>query len=388
MSWATARCALNWALEAGRPGLRVFFTGGEPLLVLPLIRRSVTHVRERSPCGGAVQFVLQTNGMLLDSETVGFLARHSFELRLSFDGVPAAQDIRGRGTFSFLDGLLDRMLREHPEFYRRRLIAAFTLLPKSVGHLADSIRLFLDKGITRIGITPSMLADSGWRPERIEELRSQFEKVHGLSLNHYQRHGNVPVLLLREGPDIPPATPPGEQSACGVPSARAPVVDIDGSILGCTLLKGAALAHAQPWLIHELEELRIGSLTDSDLAERIERFRETARRSPILGSKGSKYSAYGRCAECPALRECIVCPVSIGLQPGNDDRDRIPDFACAFTRTAREARQRFQRAVASDTARIPADALRRPDPLERRADPEQRAALRRVRALAESIRNP
>jgi sulfatase maturation enzyme AslB (radical SAM superfamily) len=388
MSWETARQALDWALAAAGPGLRVAFTGGEPLLALPLIRRSVAYVRSRSQGAGAVQFVLQTNGMLLDPETVGFLARHSFEVRLSFDGVPAAQGLRSRGTFPFLDNLLDRIKQEHPEFHRRRLIAAFTLLPESVGRLADSVRYFLDKGMARIGISPSMLGVPDWRPERIEELRDQFDRVRRLSLDHYRRHGNIPVLILRQRPNTLSATPE-RQLPCGVSAARAMAVDTDGSLLGCVMLKGAALAYAQPWLIRELEEFRIGRLTDSDLTRRIEKFRESARRSPTLGSKGPKYSVYGRCGDCPALGECVVCPVSIGLQPGNDDRDRMPDFACAFTRTAREARDRFQHAVDPAAARIREDtARRRPDPLERRADPDLLDAMRRVRALAESIHDP
>jgi sulfatase maturation enzyme AslB (radical SAM superfamily) len=82
-------------------GMRqVYFTGGEPLLH-PEIRRLVDLALAAAP------LTIVTNGILLDEPLVAFLserfrsARYSLDLRVSLDGMSAAQNdpVRGRGTF-------------------------------------------------------------------------------------------------------------------------------------------------------------------------------------------------------------------------------------------------------------------------------------------------
>ena len=82
-------------------GMRqVYFTGGEPLLH-PEIRRLVELALAAAP------LTIVTNGILLDEALVAFLserfrsARYSLDLRVSLDGMSAAQNdpVRGRGTF-------------------------------------------------------------------------------------------------------------------------------------------------------------------------------------------------------------------------------------------------------------------------------------------------
>ena len=76
-----------------------------------------------------------------------------------------------------------------------------------------------------------------------------------------------------------------------------------------------------------------------------------------------KHSPYGRCAECRFLASCAICPLAIAHQPGNDDPRRMPDFACAFMRTALGFRARFPRQpTVADLARgrvKPPAAIRR-----------------------------
>ena len=55
----------------------------------------------RQPRGSAFAMSkLITNGTAwFSDEHIDFLTAHAFEVQLSFDGVPAAQDQRGQGTF-------------------------------------------------------------------------------------------------------------------------------------------------------------------------------------------------------------------------------------------------------------------------------------------------
>ncbi len=100
------------ALDQGRDaGMRhVYFTGGEPFLH-PDIRTLV----ERALAVAALTVV--TNGILLDATTVQWLAatfersRNSLDVRVSLDGMTAAQNdpVRGRGTFRKIVAALRRL---------------------------------------------------------------------------------------------------------------------------------------------------------------------------------------------------------------------------------------------------------------------------------------
>jgi AdoMet-dependent heme synthase len=102
------------ALDQGAAsGMRqVYFTGGEPFLH-PDIRELV----ERAL--GCAALTVVTNGILLDDELVAFLAvasehsAYSLDLRVSLDGMTAAQNdpVRGRGTFAQIVAALERLGR-------------------------------------------------------------------------------------------------------------------------------------------------------------------------------------------------------------------------------------------------------------------------------------
>jgi hypothetical protein len=93
--------------------------------------------------------------------------------------------------------------------------------------------------------------------------------------------------------------------------------------------------------------MRIGRLGSSDLSAALREFPAATERAEIFHRKQDKYSTYGRCADCDFLGECSVCPISIGHVPGNDDPDRVPDFACAFNLALGRQRRRFAEAIAA-----------------------------------------
>jgi uncharacterized protein len=72
----------------------VELAGGEPLLAFDVIEKLV----ERFAGQPGLHFALQTNGLLLDDEKLGFLVDHGVGLGLSLDGPPPVNDLtRGAG---------------------------------------------------------------------------------------------------------------------------------------------------------------------------------------------------------------------------------------------------------------------------------------------------
>ncbi len=129
------------ALEEGRAlGMRqVYFTGGEPFLH-PEVRRIVRAALALAP------LTVVTNGLLIDDTTAGWLAeesessRYSLDLRVSLDGMTAAQNdpVRGRGTFDEIVASLGRLARQG-------LSPVVTVVEHEEGFAVDASRArFLD----------------------------------------------------------------------------------------------------------------------------------------------------------------------------------------------------------------------------------------------------
>ena len=339
MDWETLRASADLLLGSRQPEVRMLFIGGEPLLEFPLIRRAVEYIEAARPPRLAVRYNIVTNGTLLREEQAAFLVEHDFEVQLSFDGVPSAQDLRGPGTFAVLDRLLDRLREEHPVFFAERLTVAITLLPSTIPFLADSIEYFLGKKVQQIGVSPA-LTHQPWRDEMMTELDGQFARIFQASLLHYRRTGEVPFgLFRRERGDS--TERPQNVDMCGVARGEVPAVDVDGQVHGCLMFVDSYQKFPTKFLRTRLEAMRMGDLRDPQLARRMAAYPAAAKAAGIFHDKQEKYSSYGRCGECRYLGTCGVCPVSIGHQPGNTDPNRIPDFQCAYNLVSLEHRERF-----------------------------------------------
>jgi len=339
MDWRTLRRAVDLLLSSKQREARLTFYGGEPLLRFDLVRRAVEYARKRTGGIPWPRFAMITNGTLLTSAVGAFLALHRVRTRISFDGVREVQDLRGRGTFRALDGLLGRLRRDHPAFFRDQVEIASVFSSRTIAHIAESFDYFLKEGVQEIAVSPITTWDAEWEARRIDDLDRQFEELHRLSLRHLRRTGEVPLVLFRKDrPD--PRRGPTPSALCGVDSGESLVVDVDGEVVACPLFAGS-FQTLSPFLRSRLDPMRLGSVHEPDLSSRLALLPAAVRAARIFDHKEDKRSSYGRCNRCRYARTCHVCPVSIGRIPGNEDPNRIPDHLCAFNRVSRKWRERF-----------------------------------------------
>jgi len=346
MSWRTLGAAVDLALRSRRPEVELLFMGGEPLLEFPAIQRAVAYARRRCPPDKRLRFAISTNGTLITNEIAAFLAENGFRTQLSFDGIPAAQDLRSKGTFGVLDRLLGRLRRDHPEFFSHRFRVSITLTPPGIGHLARSFDYFLARGVRHVAIAPAMVPDSSLAEERREKLDEQFFKICESSLRHFARKGEVPLQMFRKDAVTKPRRR-RDDTMCGVMSGRNPAVDVNGQVLACALFAESFQRYRSPLLMSRLQPLRLGHVADRELPERFSRLAQAARQAAIFDHREKKYSSLGRCRDCRYIEGCSICPVSIFCDPANTDPDRVPDFTCAFNQTLLKYRARFLKATAA-----------------------------------------
>jgi sulfatase maturation enzyme AslB (radical SAM superfamily) len=337
MSEHTARQVLDHLLRSGRRKIAIGFYGGEPLLAFDLLRWTVEEAERRRPRGSRLLFSLSTNGLLLDTEKAAFLAAHGVETQVSFDGSPAAQELRAPGTFGPLSERLEELRRLCPGFYEDLLEIAVIVTPHNLHRLAESVGLLLWRRVPRITLGPVMGASVGWESSRERELDGQLRLVYRRCRSFYERTGRVPVTLFRRTPGRPLAKERG--AMCEIGLARAITVDVDGEISACPLLARSYQTFSAPGLRRWVEPLRIGRLDAPDLGGRLERFRADVRRSPLFMQRERKRSARRRCADCRCRASCSICPVAIAH--ASDDPHRVPDFLCAFNRLSLKYRERF-----------------------------------------------
>jgi sulfatase maturation enzyme AslB (radical SAM superfamily) len=340
MKWETLRASADLALASERPEVSMLFVGGEPLLEFDLIRQAVEYIDARRPPGKRIRFELITNGVLVRREHIDFFVEHDFEVQLSFDGIAAAQDLRGRGTFEVLDRLLHLLRVEQPAFFAERLTVAITLTVATIPYLADSVEYFLTSGVQDLAVSPSVTHQHDWTASCIDEIDAQFARIFEKSVRLYNRTGDVPLKVFRKHEGDSVHKPEG-QSMCGVGRGETAAVDVDGRVHGCVMFAESYQIFPTAFLRDRLEAMRMGHLEDPQLAARMAAYPAAARAAGIFHNKQDKYSSYGKCADCRFLPRCAVCPISIGNAPGNTDPNRVPDFLCAYNLVSLKYRERF-----------------------------------------------
>lgn len=339
MDWPTLRQAVDTLLASREDDVDLAFYGGEPMIRFDMICRAVDYVESHRRPDQHVGYSTITNGTLIGETEAEFLARHDFELQLSIDGVPEVQALRGAGTFETLDRLLDRLAGDHPKWFAEKITVSATVLPTTIGFLADSVGYFLAKGLGSIRFSPGSTDTSGWKLDQIQELENQFERIFQLSRRQYRRSGRIPVECLRE-PQQPRARI-RPHAMCNVEGAEELTVDVDGQVYGCAMFADSYQELPTDFLRRRLERLELGGVRDPDLNERMAAYPEAVARAEIFHRHDAKYSGYGECRTCECLEHCFVCPVSIGQTPEATDPHRIPDFLCAFSLVSNRYRQRM-----------------------------------------------
>jgi sulfatase maturation enzyme AslB (radical SAM superfamily) len=341
MSWTTLRAAIDLLLAGGASEPALGFTGGEPLLALPLMRRAVEYLGERAPAWMAPRLHVTTNGTLLDREALRFLAARRARTIISFDGVQEAQRQRGEGTFARLEHILDELRAEFPAFLADDVTLAMTLTSANVPFLAESVAYFQDQRVPSFDAAPVETLDPGWGDSGFAELDHQLREVRALLRAEFRRSGKVPFLSRRPLPARRARDRDGALM-CKIAGGDGVLVDVDGTVVTCAVVAPSYARRTTALARQAVAATRVGTVNDPDLPERLAAVRRDVARLALFTGKERKRSRYGECATCRERRDCLVCPMAIAQQPGNEDPDLIPPLPCAFNLLVGRHRRGFQ----------------------------------------------
>lgn len=159
--------------EGGVMPINIGFYGGEPLLNVPFIRKTMEYLEQLPPAGKEYVYSMTSNAMLLDNY-MDFLAEKKVRLLISLDGDRECQgyrvDAQGHNSFDRVFANINLLREKHPDYFKRYVMFNAVLHNKnSVERIYRFIKDTFDK---QPFISP--LNDSGIRPDKVEEFKRTY----------------------------------------------------------------------------------------------------------------------------------------------------------------------------------------------------------------------
>ena len=152
-----ARRAVDFGIaEADRGFLLLSFFGGEPTLEPELMEQVVSYALAAGKrAGKRLFFSLATNGTVLDDRRLRLVKDHAFQVQVSLDGCPAAQDAtrryrNGRSSYARVEQNLRRLLSEG---FQVRVISVID--PANAAWVGQSFDHLMDLGVRQIHFSPN-----------------------------------------------------------------------------------------------------------------------------------------------------------------------------------------------------------------------------------------
>jgi len=158
MSRETGRKAIDMFMHLAKGGksIEFTFTGGEPLSAFPILK-DLTIYAQRRACEVDIQtqFILKTNGVILNRAIIDFLRAHCIRVVVSIDGASGVHNkhrktLKGRETHSIVSRNLLTLVQDGIE-----CVASITVHPDSSAMVPDSVRYLHGLGLQRIDIGPA-----------------------------------------------------------------------------------------------------------------------------------------------------------------------------------------------------------------------------------------
>lgn len=170
MSEATLEKSIRFAFartqQQGQTHCGLTFFGGEPLLEKSLIHRGVELAYKHLPLGVTLRFAINTNGTLLDAETLAFLREHGFRIYLSLDGPAEIQDEQrctvGGGTS------LDKILPWVEDLLSMDTYVIQVVDSRYADRISESLDYITGLGFRKIISAPNY--DETWTADKIDLL--------------------------------------------------------------------------------------------------------------------------------------------------------------------------------------------------------------------------
>ncbi len=181
MSFETAKAAIDFLLEKSgkRKVLEVDFFGGEPLMNLDVVKKTVYYAKgEAAKRGKRFLFTTTTNALLLDDETIRFFNEEMENVVLSLDGRKEVNDavrqtVNGKGSFDAVIEKIKKFVRARGDkhYYVRGTFTAKNL------DFSKDVLFLADQGFDSLSVEPVVtdIPDLEIREEHLPVIEREYD---------------------------------------------------------------------------------------------------------------------------------------------------------------------------------------------------------------------
>ena len=183
MSFETAKAAVDFLIanSGKRKVLEMDFFGGEPLMNLDVLKKTVYYAKEQgAKAGKKFLFTTTTNALLLNDETIKFFNEEMENVVLSLDGRKEVHDairksINGKGTFDLIIDKIKKFisLRGDKSYYVRGTFTAKNL------DFSKDVLFIADQGVDSISMEPVVteIPDLAIQKEHLSRIEQEYETL-------------------------------------------------------------------------------------------------------------------------------------------------------------------------------------------------------------------
>ena len=183
MSFDTAKAAIDFLLKnsGNRKVLEVDFFGGEPLMNLDVVKKTVYYAKaEAKKLGKRFLFTTTTNGLLLDDDAIKFFNEEMENVVLSLDGRPEVHDavrktVNGKGSFSAVIDKVKKFVKSRGDkhYYVRGTFTAKNL------DFSRDVLFLADEGFDSLSVEPVVtdIPELAIKEEHLEGIGREYERL-------------------------------------------------------------------------------------------------------------------------------------------------------------------------------------------------------------------
>ena len=190
MSWKIAKEILDKSIAScmkhNYERLLIKFSGGEPILRFSFLKRIVNYVRSyKNKVPLKFQFLLLTNGTLINHEVIKFLRKERFKVAISMDGINQYNDrtrifSNGLGSFNLIEKGINKLQDASISPMVHAVISDY-----NVNGLLEFTKFCIEKKL-RFSFTPVRSESDDWTRRNhvfCEILKECYDYMEDVSLN-------------------------------------------------------------------------------------------------------------------------------------------------------------------------------------------------------------
>lgn len=198
---ATIRLAVKRSIELQDNFLNITFFGGEPLLRMDFIKKSVKFAKEQVKQnagklnkGFMLYFTINTNATLFTDEIIKYLKKERFGVSISLDGPEKKHNIsrvtvNGKGSFGAIKPFIPALVEMGAQ-----VISVVT--QQHIKGLANSIKWLFKQGFKDVGVAQDF--NGKWTGENYDDLIVEYEKLARFWYHSKKEGADIHLGLIQD----------------------------------------------------------------------------------------------------------------------------------------------------------------------------------------------